>query len=97
MRVEIKVTERIQLNMGRKQNRLGNVDYVAAGGPPSLTVEAAFFENFHLLLGLESEGGDAVYPVLGTRHEAAEEWNVWRTVACQGGAQQTGGHGVGLA
>ena len=63
----------------------------------SLTVEAAFFENFHLLLGLESEGGDAVYPVLRTWHQAAEEWNVGRTVACQGGAQQTGGHGVGLA
>ena len=78
MRVEIKVTERIQLNMGRKQNRLGNVDYVAAGGPPSLTVEAAFFENFHLLLSLEPQRGDAVQPVL--RHgEATEEGEVWRT------------------
>ena len=42
----------------------------------SLTVEAAFFENFHLLLRLEPERGDAVEPVL--RHDATEEGEVGR-------------------
>ena len=43
----------------------------------SLTVEAAFFENFHLLLCLEPERGDAVQPVF--RHHPTEEWQVGRT------------------
>ena len=42
----------------------------------SLTIEAAFFENFHLLLCLEPERGDAVQPVF--RHDPTEEWQVGR-------------------
>ena len=49
-------------------------------GDHSLTVEAAFFENFHLLLCLEPERGDAVQPVF--RHDATEEGEVGRAAPC---------------